>query len=435
MLNNLFPQLVHAINSASGNPGIFIASSGGSNASSALTSVYGTSKSFLGSFCGYHQQLTNSFLGFSATTYSSYQMAFDLITASLRYLIKALPDHPSFLPCGVCAALATNPPRRGSDRAFISIYSTNSSSLHLSYIEFKPFESSSIEERRKSQEDIVTAITLNSIALVSRVSSDHLIPESILQSILPFEIKTTQYQFHPQLSSSVSLLNSRHLVVYPKDNISKPRFILDHRFTFPSEFALFCGSFNPLHLGHVMLIDRLQSTVKIPCFAELTAVNADKGVIDDDVLKTRLEQFSRESLATMFNNEKSNENLNFDEFDALFPGVFVNVFPTFEQKTKFILSIKKDWKPVFVVGYDTAIRIVNSKYYDSFEKMQEMIDWFVSLSAKFFVAGRLVHGLFKKWSDDDVSHLPNACKLFLSLDDFRFDLSSSELRRQKENVL
>ena len=85
----------------------------------------------------------------------------------------------------------------------------------------------------------------------------------------------------------------------------------------------------------------------------------------------------------------------------------------------------------FVIGWDTFIRILNPKYYDNSQKqLIAVLDMFNNYGTKFVVAGRLVDG---KWHTpaNDWNLVPNGySNLFLMLtdDEFRVDLSSSEIR-------
>jgi hypothetical protein len=175
------------------------------------------------------------------------------------------------------------------------------------------------------------------------------------------------------------------------------------------------GSFNPLHIGHVRLLqcsvwrsadilgERISSNLSL-CpggGCELTIRNPDKPRIDRDELLDRMLQFAgRLDLCV------SNSGL-FCEKSVIFPNT------------------------TWVMGVDTADRLFLAKYYDGnadgpATTMRRVSD----NRCKFIVAGRATYpsGLFKSASAMDV---PAEWRhLFEVLDDdvFRMDISSSQLR-------
>jgi hypothetical protein len=84
----------------------------------------------------------------------------------------------------------------------------------------------------------------------------------------------------------------------------------------------------------------------------------------------------------------------------------------------------------FVVGVDTAERVVDSRYYGgSIEAMRAALLRIREAGCRFLVAGRKVGDRFQTLADVDV--LPEFAGLFTSIpaEVFRADVSSTELRR------
>jgi nicotinic acid mononucleotide adenylyltransferase len=164
------------------------------------------------------------------------------------------------------------------------------------------------------------------------------------------------------------------------------------------KLLILSGSFNPLHHGHVSLLKTAAKHLpnRFPCL-ELSAFNADKPPIDMDRVLERVVQA-----------------------EGVFPMIVTNA-PTFIEKARLLPD------SVFVVGIDTANRIVQNKYYsNSDDKMNAALEEFKRLGCQFLVAGRLVDGKFSPPSDMKV---PLQTKdLFLELPEFRVDISSTELR-------
>ena len=85
----------------------------------------------------------------------------------------------------------------------------------------------------------------------------------------------------------------------------------------------------------------------------------------------------------------------------------------------------------FLVGYDTAARILQPRYYgNSYESMETAIDEIGKLGCRFLVAGRALNGGdFLQAEDLTIPY--RFQKLFQGISPklFREDVSSSELRR------
>lgn len=164
--------------------------------------------------------------------------------------------------------------------------------------------------------------------------------------------------------------------------------------------ALLSGAFNPLHAGHVQLAAVAAEYLAVPVWFELPIINADKGTLIAEEVVRRLGQFAAQHTVVL-----SRAPLFVDKA-ALFPGCS------------------------FIVGYDTAIRLVTPHYYGSEVAMHAALARIGSLGCRFLVAGRLAQATFGTLQQVGV---PAACQdLFRELpaELFRVDISSTELREQ-----
>ncbi|TKY50884.1 hypothetical protein E2542_SST22390 [Spatholobus suberectus] len=85
----------------------------------------------------------------------------------------------------------------------------------------------------------------------------------------------------------------------------------------------------------------------------------------------------------------------------------------------------------FVIGADTAVRLINPKYYDGdYNKMLKILVGCKETGCTFLVGGRNVDCAFKVLDDIDV---PEELKdMFVSIpaEQFRMDISSTEIRKR-----
>ncbi|KAL2561551.1 hypothetical protein AAZV13_20G088200 [Glycine max] len=163
------------------------------------------------------------------------------------------------------------------------------------------------------------------------------------------------------------------------------------------------GSFNPLHDGHLKLMDVATRICGdgYPCF-EISAVNADKPPLSVSQIKDRIKQFEKVGKTVIISNQPY-----FYKKAELFPG------------------------SAFVIGADTAVRLINPEYYDGdYNKMLKILVGCKETGCTFLVGGRNVDGAFKVLDDIDV---PKELKdMFVSIpaEQFRMDISSTEIRNR-----
>ncbi|MCG8348521.1 MAG: hypothetical protein MI924_12185 [Chloroflexales bacterium] len=166
----------------------------------------------------------------------------------------------------------------------------------------------------------------------------------------------------------------------------------------PPRGAILSGSFNPLHAGHVALATAAATQTGLPAFFELPVVNADKGTLDASDVARRLAQFQGKYT------------------------LILSRAPLFSQKAKLFLG------SVFVIGYDTAVRLLAPRYYGGAAGMQQALAAIRAAGCSFLVAGRVSDGQFHTLAN--VAVAPDFRDLFIDLPEtaFRVDISSTELR-------
>jgi Cytidylyltransferase-like len=168
----------------------------------------------------------------------------------------------------------------------------------------------------------------------------------------------------------------------------------------PPSGILFAGSFNPLHHGHTALADLASNRLGRSCAFELSVQHAEKPALSVDELLQRLAQFH-----------------------GVGP-VYVTRAPEFRKKAALFPN------SVFVLGADTAARVVQPKFYGGDPaNMLAALEEIRALGCRFLVGGRAdPDGNFV---EVDGVAIPEGCRdLFEGVDEgeFRVDVSSTELR-------
>lgn len=166
--------------------------------------------------------------------------------------------------------------------------------------------------------------------------------------------------------------------------------------------TILSGSFDPLHSGHVQLLATAAEIAGLAPFFELPLVNADKGRLSPSEIKRRLAQFAgRHDLV-------------------------LSRAPFFTQKALLYPG------STFVVGVDTARRLLDPRYHGSLAGLHAGLESISEQGCRFLVAGRLDRDhRFRELSGlivpSGFGHLFEP----IPEDRFRVDLSSTELRRRR----
>ena len=169
-----------------------------------------------------------------------------------------------------------------------------------------------------------------------------------------------------------------------------------------TDAAIFPGSFNPLHRGHTELRRVGAEILGRRVVYEISVSNVAKPGLTREQISQRLTQFPDDV-------------------------VLLSHAPTFVQKAELLPNSP------FVVGFDTAVRILDARFYgNSQARMLAALARFKAERRKFLVGGRLMpSGVQSEFSDIEMLKIPDGFEeLFegISGKDFREDISSTELR-------
>jgi cytidyltransferase-like protein len=173
------------------------------------------------------------------------------------------------------------------------------------------------------------------------------------------------------------------------------------RLASPLPRVVFPGSFNPLHHGHTVLAERTAEWLGQPVAFVRSIVNVDKPNLTQDEVLRRLEQFRGRGPVFVTRAARIEEKA------TLFPGC------------------------IFVVGADTAARIVDPRYYrDDPAELASALERIRGLGCRFLVGGRADDcGRFVEVSGVAIPAEYRDLFMGFTEQQFRVDVSSTDLRQ------
>jgi hypothetical protein len=355
---------------------------GGAGVASWLLSIPGGSRTVLEVVVPYSEAALCDYLGHRPESFCSSETARLMARRALERARWLAPGQP-VLGIGCTASLRSDRPKRGDHRFHLALHSlqqTTTCSLTLTK-----------EARdREEEEAVLDRVLLNALAEAQGVSERLAVP------LLPGE----------QVSTDAAAADDA-LAALLAGRVSAVCVECDGRVRIdgPRPAVLLPGSFNPIHDGHCQLALTASRRASSPAAFELSVLNADKPPLTGEEVRRRLAQFAWQA------------------------PVWLTRAPTFADKAPLFPGA------LFVVGVDTAARILQPRFYgDSEAQLAQAMNHLRGHGCRFLVAGRVnAEGAFVGLDDLAV---PTAYRdLFAAIPacDFRVDLSSTQLRALPQN--
>lgn len=377
---------------------VLAVSGGGTRAISAIAEVAGASRTLLEATVPYSATALTQWLGgrpdqFCASP-TSRRMAMAALFRADQLIDAVVPR------AGVActAGLATDRPKQGPHRAHVSIQT-----IDLTVSRSLQFEKGL--RIREQEEELVARLVLNAVAEAcgledrleleltenERVQCSRTEAPLLWQELLRGNLDALchppgghppgdQTDEHEQAARITSPLRGRDI---------------------PTPRAIFPGAFNPVHVGHLEMVQTAQRLLDCPVEMEISIQNPDKPPLDYETIRWRVEQFTGKAAVWL------TRAATFEEKSKLFPGA------------------------VFIVGADTIRRIAEPQYYGSQAGCQAALESIASRGCRFLVFGRDSGTGFANLGHFNLPLVLRSICQEVSAETFRQDVSSTAIRRAK----
>lgn len=356
-----------------------VVSGGGTSVLSWLTGVPGATRTLLDGVVPYGWHAMVEYLGWRPVQYASRETAISLAAAAYSRALHFREDDAPVLGVSCTAAIASDRPKRGSHRAHVGVWRgdvVRTYSLRLR---------KGLRDRQ-GEEKVVGQLVLRGLAEAASISQEVVVELAADEEIV-VEERAVDRPLERLLNGDVDSL----MVYGPDVMVADPVF----------EAAVLPGSFNPLHHGHLGMARAAEARLGMSVLFEISVRNVDKPPLTISEIRARLRQFEGIGRRVVLSREPL-----YREKAALYSG-----------------------NP-FVVGYDTAARTLDPAYYDGDPaRMREALSGIRDAGCRFLVAGRLVGSQFKIVGDLSIPAEFEDLFEGIPEEEFRVDLSSTELRR------
>ena len=369
-------QLISAVH-GSGRKALLAITGGGSGAIGELLRVPGGSRLLIEAQVPYDALALAAFLGFAPAQASSSDTAIAMARSARARAATLMPAGTDALGLGATAALVSDRPRRGEHRFHIAI-ADSKGVTHCTGVLAKG------RRDRAGEEDLVSRAIVLWLAHACGIAA--LSPRSLLDADETFTVTAAPDPIDQLLAGEVE-----RVTVQPDGQMM---------LSAPLPLLLLPGSFNPVHDGHMSLATVAEEFRQQQATFEISVTNVDKPPLTGEAVRHRIAQFAGKR------------------------AVELTRAPTFLDKSRLFPGA------TFVIGADTAERLVARKYYgDEETRMQAALEEITKAGCRFLVAVRIdAAGRVRTLNDIPVP--PRHAGLFTEIPEhrFRFDTSSTEIR-------
>ena len=368
---------------ASGRQAVLAITGGGTGAIAELLRVPGGSRLLLEAQVPYDARALAGFLGFESEQACSTETAVAMAQRARERAGKLAPTGGQLVGLGATAGLVTDRPRQGEHRFHIAV-ATGAGIDHCSIVLAKG------RRDRPGEEDLAARAIVLWLARACGVPVPS--PRNLLDADERYAEAVVQTG---DLVDQLLAGGLARVTAWPDGQLVQA--------AAPPSVVL-AGSFNPLHAGHLLLARVAEDIRQQPVAFEIAVINVDKPPLTAGEVRDRLAQFAWKARVELTRAP------TFLEKSRLFPGA------------------------TFVIGADTAERLVATRYYgNDEEKMAAALQEIADRGGGFLVAVRIDAG-GRVRSLADVPVPKRYAGLFTAIPEsrFRLDSSSTDIRARRQ---
>ena len=370
---------------------VVVATGGGSQAISHLLTTPGASSVVLECLVPYAREAVDRLLGGPQESYCSSRAARRLAVMAWQRAcgLGALPG--SGIGVAVTASLRSRTPKRGQHRVVVAMHGLGATSVATLVLRKEA-------RSRGDEEMLAAALLLERLASFSSGCRSPSAP-SFLQLL---DDEQLEIECCEPPSTWQDLFAGTRTAVHAAVDPSRPRPASAPSSAPAAGMLVFPGSFDPLHEGHLRMAIVAQEIAERPIDFELSVTNVDKPALDSLEMESRVAQFAGRSL-------------------------------WFTRAATFVEKLDVFPEGTFVMGADTYARLADPTYYGgSSEAAGRAVQRIATQARGLIVFGRERNGSFEDPSRLDVPPALREVTYFVSQREFRMDISSTALRRQRD---
>ena len=379
-------QPITALHS-SGRKAALAITGGGSGAVGELLRVPGGSRLLIEAQVPYDAQALTAFLGFAPAQACSADTAIAMAATARARAARLVPSTgvgagTDLVGLGATAALMSDRPRKGEHRFHIA-FANAAGIAHCTCVMAKG------RRDRAAEEDLVSRAVVLWLARACEIAAPS--PRSLLDA---------DEHYAETVAAAADTIDQLLAGELDRATVQPDGQMM---LSAPQPFVLFPGSFNPMHEGHVLLARVAEELRQQPLAFEISVTNVDKPPLPGETVRHRLSQFAWKS------------------------PVELTRAPTFLEKSRLFPST------TFVIGADTAERLVAPKYYGDDEvRMHVALEEIANSGGSFLVAVR-IDAVGRVRALNDIPVPRRYADLFTEIPEHRFrvDTSSSEIRARR----
>ena len=349
----------------------------GTAAISWLLSVAGASRTALEILVPYAAPALTEFVGFEPSQSVSKETAVAMAQSAYKRALRLRENAAPVVGIACTATIATDRAKRGDHRCHIAAWSAGGVTTQtLTFMK-------GLRERA-GEDAIASKLVLRALADSAGVKFDIELPLDASEQV---EMTSVSYR---DAIEALMAGHIEHAVVHADGSQSADE---------PVSGGILSGSFNPLHEGHQSLAQAASRILDDAIAYELSVTNVDKPPLREDEVRRRVTQFAGKG------------------------SIVLTRVPVFYQKARLLPGC------AFIIGADTAIRLVDPRYYgNSSPQMLMALEGMRQRGCRFLVAGRADGDAFRTLSDVQIPG--GLARIFSAIpeSEFRSDISSTQIR-------